>query len=170
MLNGPIDDHMSNLIIAQLMYLESENPETPISMYINSPGGAVTAGLAMYDTMQYIRNPISTLCCGQAASMASLLLAAGEKGHRQSLPNSRIMMHQPSGGYQGQAVDIRIHAEEMRRMANRLYEIYSKHTGQPADVIEKTLDRDRYQAPEEALAFGLIDEVIERRPEPPPST
>ncbi|EIE22464.1 ATP-dependent Clp protease proteolytic subunit [Coccomyxa subellipsoidea C-169] len=164
MVNGGIDDHMSNLIIAQLLYLESENPEQPISMYINSQGGVVTSGLAIYDTMQYIRNPISTLCVGQAASMASLLLAAGEKGHRRSLPNSRIMLHQPSGGFQGQASDIRIHAEEIARLSKRLNKIYAKHTGQSEELIEETLDRDRFQSADEAQQFGLIDEVIETRP------
>ncbi|CAL8468553.1 g8093 [Coccomyxa elongata] len=165
MVNGGIDDHMSNLIIAQLLYLESEDPEAQISMYINSQGGIVTSGLAIYDTMQYIRNPISTLCVGQAASMASLLLAAGEKGQRRSLPNSRIMLHQPSGGFQGQASDIRIHAEEITRLSKRLNQIYAKHTGQPENLIEETLDRDRFQSADEAREFGLIDEVIEKRPE-----
>ncbi|KAK9844010.1 hypothetical protein WJX81_001808 [Elliptochloris bilobata] len=158
---------MSNLVVAQLLFLESENPEKPISMYINSQGGVVTSGLAIYDTMQYIRNPVSTLCVGQAASMASLLLCAGDVGHRRSLPHARIMMHQPSGGFQGQASDIRIHAEEIRRLSAMLNDIYAKHTGQTAEIIEELLDRDHFKSAEEAKEFGLLDEVIARRPAPP---
>lgn len=163
--NGPIDDHMSNSIVAQLLFLESENPEKPLSMYINSPGGVVTAGLAIYDTMQYIRCPVSTLAVGQAASMASLLLASGEKGHRRSLPNSRIMLHQPSGGASGQASDIEIHAKEILRMRDTLNRLYQKHTGEPLDKISRALERDYFMDPNEARDFGLIDEVIVDRNE-----
>ena len=162
-LNGPIDDHVSNLVVAQLLYLESENPEKGISMYINSPGGVVTAGLAIYDTMQYIKCPVSTLAVGQAASMASLLLAAGEKGSRRSLPNSRIMLHQPSGGASGQAADIEIHAREILRMRDRLNELYEYHTGADIERIQQSLDRDYFMSAEEAKSFGVVDEVIATR-------
>eukprot|EP01025_Chloroclados_australasicus_P064927 TRINITY_DN8764_c0_g1_i2.p2 TRINITY_DN8764_c0_g1~~TRINITY_DN8764_c0_g1_i2.p2 ORF type:complete len:239 (-),score=22.33 TRINITY_DN8764_c0_g1_i2:142-825(-) len=161
--NGGIDDHSSNLIVAQLLYLESEHPEKPISMYINSPGGVVTSGLAIYDTMQYIKCPVSTICVGQAASMGSLLLCAGEKGHRRALPNARIMLHQPSGGAQGQASDIAIHAQEILRTRKRLNELYHKHTGQPIKEIEEKMERDTFLSPEDSLKFGLIDEVLEKR-------
>jgi len=162
-LNGPIDDHVSNVIVAQMLYLESENPEKGISMYINSPGGVVTAGLAIYDTMQYVKCPVSTLAVGQAASMASLLLAAGEKGSRRSLPNSRIMLHQPSGGASGQAADIEIHAREILRMRDRLNELYKYHTGADIQRIEQSLDRDYFMSAEEAMSFGVVDEVIATR-------
>ena len=163
-LGGPVHDGMSSLICAQLLFLESENPSKEISMYINSPGGVVTAGLSIYDTMQYIRPKISTLVIGQAASMGSLLLTAGEKGMRFSLPNSRVMVHQPSGGYQGQATDMARYAEEIVKIKRRLNEIYARHTGQPVEVIEKMLDRDKFLTPLEAKEFGLIDEVFEKRP------
>lgn len=166
MLNGPIHDDLSNIVIAQLLFLESENPEKPISLYINSPGGAVSAGLAIYDTMQYIRSPVGTLCMGQAASMASLLLCAGQPGHRRSLPHSRIMMHQPSGGFQGQAADIAIHAEEILYLRKELNRLYHHHTNQSLDTLEKAMDRDTFKSAEEALKFGLIDEVIQKRPSP----
>ena len=161
--SGPVHDGMSTLIVAQLLFLEAENPKKEISMYINSPGGVVTSGLSIYDTMQYIRPPVSTLCCGQAASMGSLLLTAGQKDMRFSLPNSRIMVHQPSGGYQGQATDIMIHAEQTLKIKKRLNEIYSKHSGQPIDVVEAALERDRYMTPEEAKDWGHIDEIVTRR-------
>ncbi|KAK9798517.1 hypothetical protein WJX73_006106 [Symbiochloris irregularis] len=166
MLNGPIQDDLSNIIIAQLLFLESENPEKPISMYINSPGGEVSAGLAIYDTMQYIRSPVATLCMGQAASMASLLLAAGEPGHRRSLPHTRIMMHQPSGGFRGTAADIAIHAQEIMFLRKKLNEIYKQHTHQDLETLEKEMDRDNFKSAEDALKFGLIDEVIQKRPLP----
>lgn len=162
--NGPIDDNTSNVVAAQLLFLESQHPEKPINMYINSPGGVVTAGLAIYDTMQYVRCPISTLCIGQAASMASLLLAAGDAGQRRSLPNARIMVHQPIGGAQGQASDILIQAKEIERLRDLLVDLYKDHTGQEKDTIGKTLDRDFYFSPEEARQWGLIDEVIAKRP------
>jgi ATP-dependent Clp protease protease subunit len=162
-LNGPVDDGVSALICAQLLYLESENPKKEIQMYINSPGGVVTSGLAIYDTMQYIKSPVSTFCLGMAASMGSFLLAAGHKGNRIALPNSRIMVHQPSGGFSGQASDIERHAEDILKMKRRLNELYAKHTGQSVDVIEKTLDRDHYMSPEEAKEFGLVDHVAEAR-------
>ena len=162
-LNGPVDDGVSALICAQLLYLESENPKKEIQMYINSPGGVVTSGLAIYDTMQYIKSPVSTFCLGMAASMGSFLLAAGQKGNRIALPNSRIMVHQPSGGFSGQASDIERHAEDILKMKRRLNELYSKHTGQPYEMIEKTLDRDYYMSPEEAKEFGLVDHVAESR-------
>ena len=162
-MNGPVDDGVSALVCAQLLFLESENPKKEISMYINSPGGLVTAGLAIYDTMQYVKSPISTVCMGLAASMGSFLLAAGEKGQRVALPNARIMVHQPSGGFSGQASDIERHAEDILKMKRRLNEIYSKHTGQPVEVIEKTLDRDYFMSSEEAKAFGLVDHVYESR-------
>jgi ATP-dependent Clp protease protease subunit len=161
--SGPIHDGMAPLIVAQLLHLEAENPSKEISMYINSPGGVVTAGLSIYDTMQYIRPPVSTLCVGQAASAASLLLIAGEKGMRFSLPNSSIMVHQPSGGYQGQATDIMIHAEQTLKLKRRLNEIYSHHSGQPVEKVEEALERDRYMSPQEALDWGHIDQIVERR-------
>ena len=164
-LTGPVDDHVSSLICAQLMYLESENPSKDISFYINSPGGIVTAGLAIYDTMNYIRPDISTVCFGQAASMGSLLLTAGTKGKRFGLPHSRIMIHQPSGGFQGQATDIDIHAREILSLRARLNQIYVNHTGQPIDVIEQRMDRDSFLSPEEAKDFGLIDDVVDSRAE-----
>jgi ATP-dependent Clp protease protease subunit len=161
-LSEPIDDHISSLIIAQLLFLEAEDPEKDIYMYINSPGGIVTSGMAIYDTMQYIKPDVSTLCIGQAASMGSLLLAAGAKGKRSALPNSRIMIHQPAGGFQGQASDIAIQAKEILKMKYRLNEIYSHHTGQPTDKIEKDMDRDYFMAPGEALEYGLIDKILDR--------
>ena len=162
-LTGPVDDHVSSLICAQLMYLESENPSKDISFYINSPGGIVTAGLAIYDTMNYIRPDISTVCFGQAASMGSLLLTAGTKGKRYGLPNSRIMIHQPSGGFQGQATDIDIHAREILSLRARLNQIYVDHTGQSIEVIEQRMDRDSFLSPEDAKEFGLIDDVVDSR-------
>ena len=160
---GVVEDMMASLVTAQLLFLESENPKKEIAMYINSPGGHVTSGLGMYDTMQFVRPPVSTLCVGQAASMGSLLLAAGEHGMRWSLPNARIMVHQPSAGFQGQASDIERHAEDILKTKRRLNEIYVKHTGQPYDVIERTLDRDHFMTAEQAKAFGIVDEVITRR-------
>ena len=162
-LTGPINDQISNLVVAQLLFLESENPKKEINFYINSPGGLVTAGLGIYDTMQYINSPVSTLCIGQASSMGSFLLAAGEKGKRYSLPNSRIMVHQPSAGFQGQATDIQIHAKEILSLKTRLNTIYSKHTGKSVDEISKALERDNFMTPEEAKKFGLIDSVVEKR-------
>lgn len=162
---GPIHDEMASLVTAQLLFLESENPSKDISLYVNSPGGIVTAGLAIYDTMQYIRSRVSTLCIGQAASMGSLLLAGGGAGRRFALPNARIMMHQPIGGFQGQATDIEIHAREILKVRARLNEIYVKHTGQPLSVIETNVERDKFMSPEEAKEFGLIDEVVVTRPE-----
>ncbi len=162
-LTGPINDNVASLVTAQMLFLESENPKKEIYLYINSPGGLVTAGLGVYDTMQYIKPPVSTLCIGQAASMGSFLLAAGEKGKRFSLPNSRIMVHQPSAGFQGQATDIEIHANEVLALKKRLNEIYSKHTGQSTDDIKKALERDNFMTPESAKEFGLIDEVVEKR-------
>ncbi len=162
-LNGPVDDGVSALVCAQLLFLESENPKKEIQMYINSPGGMVTAGLAIYDTMQYVKSPVATVCMGLAASMGSFLLAAGEKGHRIALPNARIMVHQPSGGFSGQASDIERHAEDILKMKRRLNEIYAQHTGQPVEVIEKTLDRDYFMNSEEAKAFGIVDHVYESR-------
>jgi ATP-dependent Clp protease, protease subunit len=161
---GPVNDAVSSLVCAQLLFLESENPSKDISFYINSPGGVVTSGLGIYDTMQYIRPDVSTVCLGQAASMGSLLLAAGAPGKRYSLPNARIMVHQPSGGAQGQATDIEIQAREILSLRSRLNEIYVKHTGQPVDVIETALERDKFLSPEDAKAFGLIDEVVHSRP------
>lgn len=160
---GGIDDSMAALITSQLLFLESENPKKDIAMYINSPGGYVSSGLAIYDTMQYIRCPISTVCIGQAASMGSLLLAAGEKGMRLALPNARVMLHQPSGGYSGVATDIERHAEEIIDLKRRLNNIYVKHTGQEYDVIERKLDRDTFLTAEEAKEFGIVDTVFERR-------
>ncbi len=155
---------MASLICAQLLFLEAENPNKDIAFYINSPGGVVTSGLAIYDTMQYIRSDVSTVCIGQAASMGSLLLAAGSKGKRFALPNARIMVHQPSGGFQGQASDIEIHAREILSLRRRLNEIYVEHTGQSIEAIEEALERDRFLTPPDAKAFGLIDEVVVRRP------
>lgn len=163
---GPVTDEMSALVCAQLLFLESENPKKDIYLYINSPGGLVTAGLAMYDTMQYIAPDVCTLCIGQAASMGSLLLAAGAKGKRYSLPNSRVMIHQPSGGFRGQATDIEIHAKEILSLKARLNNIYVKHTGQPLSVVETSMERDNFMSAEDAKAFGLIDEVVENRPKP----
>jgi ATP-dependent Clp protease, protease subunit len=161
---GPVNDGVASLICAQLLFLESENPNKDIAFYINSPGGIVTSGLAIYDTMQYIRPPVSTLCIGQAASMGSLLLTAGAKGKRYTLPNSRIMIHQPSGGFQGQATDIEIHAKEILQTRTRLNEIYANHTGQTVKVIEEAMERDKFLSPDEAKTFGLIDEVVQNRP------
>tara|TARA_Y100000748_G_scaffold300109_1_gene298068 strand:+ start:1455 stop:2078 length:624 start_codon:yes stop_codon:yes gene_type:complete len=160
---GPVNDNLSSLISAQLLFLESENPEKEISLYINSPGGVVTDGLAIYDTMQFIKSPVSTLCFGQAASMGSFLLAAGEKGKRFALPNSRIMVHQPSAGFKGQATDIEIHAKEVLSMKANLNKLYSKHTGQAIEAIEEALERDNFMSPDEALKFGIIDEIHEKR-------
>jgi len=161
---GEVNDQVANVLIAQMLFLESENPDKDIHLYINSPGGAVTAGLAIYDTMQFIKPDVSTMCIGQACSAGSLLLMAGAKGKRFSLPNSRIMIHQPSGGAQGQATDIEIQAREILRLRARLNEIYVKHTGQPLDVIGAAVERDRFMTPMEAKEFGLIDEVVESRP------
>ena len=163
---GPVNDNMASLVCAQLLFLESENPKKEISLYINSPGGVVTSGLAMYDTMQYIRPEIATVCVGLAASAGSLLLTAGRKGKRYSLPNSNIMIHQPSGGFQGQASDIEIHAKEILKTRDRLNKIYVRHTGQDLSKIENAMDRDRFMTPEEARDFGLIDEVVTERPRP----
>jgi ATP-dependent Clp protease protease subunit len=164
---GPIDDTMSTLIVAQLLFLEAENPKKEIAMYINSPGGVVTSGLAIYDTMQFIRSPISTLCVGQAASMGSLLLAAGHKDMRFALPNARIMLHQPSGGFQGQATDIMLHAQEILNIKKRLNDIYVHHTGQPLKKIEEALERDYFLTSEMAVEWGVVDKVLDRRPEDP---
>lgn len=160
---GGVEDGLASLVTAQLLFLESENPKREIAMYINSPGGIVTSGLAIYDTMQYIRSPVSTVCIGQAASMGSLLLAAGERGLRICLPNARVMVHQPSGGFRGQASDIERHAEDIIATKRRLNEIYVKHTGQPYERVEKTLDRDHFMSAEEARAFGIVDRVYEKR-------
>ena len=160
---GGVEDGLASLVTAQLLFLESENPKREIAMYINSPGGVVTSGLAIYDTMQYIRSPISTVCIGQAASMGSLLLAAGEKNLRIALPNARIMVHQPSGGFRGQASDIERHAEDIIATKRRLNEIYVRHTGQPYEKVERTLDRDHFMTAEEAQAFGIVDRVYEKR-------
>jgi ATP-dependent Clp protease protease subunit len=160
---GPINDNVASLVTAQLLFLESEDPKKEINLYINSPGGLVTAGLGIYDTMQYIKPDVSTLCIGQAASMGSFLLAAGKKGKRFSLPNSRIMVHQPSAGFQGQATDIEIHANEVMDLKKRLNEIYSKHTGKSVDDVKKALERDNFMTPDTAKEFGLIDQVVENR-------
>ena len=160
---GPINDNVASLVTAQLLFLESENPKKEVYLYINSPGGLVTAGLGIYDTMQYIKPDVSTLCIGQAASMGSFLLAAGKKGKRFSLPNSRIMVHQPSAGFQGQSTDIEIHANEVLSLKKRLNEIYSKHTGKNVDQIKDALERDNFMTPENAKDFGLIDQVVEKR-------
>jgi len=164
-ITGVVEDNMATLVVAQLMFLEAENPKKEIAMYINSPGGVVTAGLAIYDTMQFIRPAVSTLCVGQAASMGSLLLAGGAKDMRYALPNARIMVHQPSGGFQGQASDIMIHAQEILSVRKRLNEIYVMHTGQPLKKIEEALERDMFFTAEAAKEFGIVDKVIERRPE-----
>jgi ATP-dependent Clp protease, protease subunit len=166
-ITGGIDDGVSTLVVAQLLFLEADNPKKEISMYINSPGGVVTSGMAIYDTMQFIRPPVSTLCTGQAASMGSLLLAAGQKDLRFALPNARIMMHQPSGGFQGQATDIMLHAQEILNLKKRLNEIYVKHTGQALKKIEDALERDYFLTAEMAKDFGLVDKVIDKRPEDP---
>ncbi len=160
---GPVNDSVASLITAQLLFLESENPKKEIYLYINSPGGLVTSGLGIYDTMQYIKSEVSTLCIGQAASMASFLLAAGEKGKRFSLPNSRVMVHQPSAGFTGQATDIEIHAKEVLSLKKRLNEIYSKHTGKPVEEIKAALERDNFMTAENAKSFGLIDKVVDKR-------
>lgn len=165
-LSGPVHDQVSTLIVAQLLFLEAENPKKEIAFYINSPGGSVSAGLAMYDTMRYIRPAVSTMCIGMAASMGSLLLTAGEKDMRFSLPNSRVMVHQPSGGFQGQASDIERHAQDIIKLKRRMNEIYVEHTGQSYEIIEKTLDRDHFMTPEEAVEFGLIDKVLSERSAP----
>jgi ATP-dependent Clp protease protease subunit len=163
-ITGPIEDGMASLVVAQLLFLEADNPKKEVNMYINSPGGAVTSGMAIYDTMQFVRPAVSTLCVGQAASMGSLLLAAGEKDLRFALPNARIMVHQPSGGFQGQATDIMLHAQEILNLKKRLNEIYVKHTGQPLKKIEDALERDTFMTAESAKDFGLIDKVIDKRP------
>lgn len=165
-INGPVEDGMAMLVCAQLLFLEAENPKKEISLYINSPGGYVTSGMAIYDTMQFIRPAVSTLCIGQAASMGSLLLTAGAKGHRFALPNARVMVHQPSGGFQGAASDIQRHAQDILKMKRRLNEIYVAHTGQDYKMIEQTLDRDHFMSAAEARDFGLIDEVLEKRTVP----
>ena len=162
---GPIDDHMANVVVAQLLFLEADNPEKDISIYINSPGGVVTAGMAIYDTMQYIKPNVSTTCIGQAASMGALLLAAGEAGKRYALPNSRVMIHQPLGGYQGQATDIDIHAREILTLRSRLNEVLAKHTGQSLETIARDTERDNFKSAFEAQAYGLVDQVLERRPD-----
>ena len=167
-ITGPIEDGIAALAIAQLLFLEAENPKKEISMYINSPGGMVTSGLAIYDTMQFVRPPVSTLCVGQAASMGSLLLAAGQKGQRFALPNVRILVHQPKGGFEGQATDIMLHAQEILNLKKRLNAIYMKHTGQPLQKIEDALERDYFMTAEMAKDFGLVDKVIDKRPEMPP--
>jgi ATP-dependent Clp protease, protease subunit len=167
-ITGPIEDGMATLVVAQLLFLEAENPKKEISMYINSPGGIVTSGLAIYDTMQFVRPPVSTLCVGQAASMGSLLLAAGQKGQRFALPNVRILVHQPKGGFEGQATDIMLHAQEILNLKKRLNDIYMKHTGQSLQKIEEALERDYFMTAEMAKDFGLVDKVIDKRPEIPP--
>ena len=166
-ITGPVEDMTASLIVAQLLFLEADNPKKEIAMYINSPGGVVTSGLAIYDTMQFVRPAVSTLCIGQAASMGSLLLAAGNKGMRFALPNARIMLHQPSGGFQGQATDIMLHAQEILNLKKRLNEIYVKHTGQPLKRIEDALERDYFLTAEMAVEWGVVDKVIEKRPEVP---
>jgi ATP-dependent Clp protease protease subunit len=164
-ITGPVEDAMSSLIVAQLLFLEADNPKKEIAMYINSPGGVVTSGLAIYDTMQFVRPAVSTLCVGQAASMGSLLLAAGNKDMRFALPNARIMLHQPSGGFQGQATDIMLHAQEILNLKKRLNEIYVKHTGQPLKKIEEALERDYFLTADMAVEWGVVDKVIDKRPE-----
>ncbi len=166
-LTGPVEDHSASLIVAQLLFLEAENPKKEISFYINSPGGVVTSGLSIYDTMQFIRCPVTTLCVGQAASMGSLLLTAGAKDMRFALPNARIMVHQPSGGFQGQVTDILIHAREVESLKRRLNEIYVRHTGRSYEEIEQALERDNFMTAEQARDFGLIDKVIDKRPDNP---
>jgi len=162
---GPIDDHMANVIVAQMLFLEADNPEKDINIYINSPGGVVTAGMAIYDTMQYIKPDVSTICIGQAASMGALLLASGAAGKRYALPNSRVMIHQPLGGFQGQATDIDIHAREILTLRSRLNEILAKHTGQSLETIARDTERDNFKSAADAQAYGLVDQVLERRPE-----
>lgn len=162
---GPIDDHVANLVVAQLLFLESENPDKDISLYINSPGGVVTAGMAIYDTMQFIKPDVATMCIGQAASMGALLLASGTKGKRYALPHSRVMIHQPLGGYQGQATDIEIHTREILNLRDRLNHVLAKHTGQPVEQVSKDTDRDYFMGATEAAKYGLIDQVLEQRPE-----
>ena len=162
---GPIDDHMANVVVAQLLFLEADNPEKDISIYINSPGGVVTAGMAIYDTMQYIKPDVSTICVGQAASMGALLLASGAAGKRYALPNSRVMIHQPLGGFQGQATDIDIHAREILTLRSRLNEVLAKHTGQSLETIARDTERDNFKSAVDAVAYGLVDQVLERRPE-----
>jgi len=164
-LTGPVEDHMASVIIAQLLFLESENPKKEIALYVNSPGGVVSSGLAIYDTMQFIKPKVSTLCVGQAASMGSLLLCAGQAGLRFALPNARVMLHQPSGGFQGQASDIQRHAEDILKVKRRLNEIYERHSGRDYDTIERTLDRDHFMSAEEAKAFGIVDHVQSKRPD-----
>jgi len=164
---GPVEDHMANLVVAQLLFLESENPDKDIHVYINSPGGSVTAGLAIYDTMQFIRPDVTTMCIGQAASMGAVLLAGGAKGKRYSLPHSRVMIHQPMGGFQGQASDIDIHAREILLVRERLNKILADHTGQPIERIEQDTDRDRFMSAEESKEYGIIDDVLDRRPGDP---
>lgn len=163
-ITGEVEDHMSSLVCAQLLYLESENPEKEIAVYVNSPGGQVTSGLAMYDTMQYVRSPVATLCMGMAASMGSILLTAGEKGKRYALPNAEVMIHQPLGGFRGQASDIQIHAKNIQKMKERLISIYEKHTGQTAEAIDKAIDRDNFLTAEQAKEWGLVDHVVEKQP------
>ena len=165
-LTGPVVDYSASLVVAQLLHLEAENPKKEIAFYINSPGGVVTSGLSIYDTMQFIRCPVSTLCVGQAASMGSLLLCAGEPGSRFAVPNARIMVHQPSGGYQGQVTDIMIHARESESLKRRLIEIYVKHTGKDYETVERALERDNFMSAEGAKEFGLVDDVLSKRPEP----
>jgi len=166
-ITGPVEDTMATLVVAQLLFLEAENPKKEIAMYINSPGGVVTSGLAIYDSMQFIRPPVSTLCVGQAASMGSLLLAAGHKDMRFALPNARIMLHQPSGGFQGQATDIMLHAQEILNLKKRLNEIYVRHTGQPLKKIEEALERDYFLTSDMAKEWGIVDRVLDKRPEEP---
>ncbi|WP_045726940.1 MULTISPECIES: ATP-dependent Clp endopeptidase proteolytic subunit ClpP [unclassified Xanthomonas] len=162
---GPIDDHMANVVVAQLLFLEADNPEKDISLYINSPGGVVTAGMAIYDTMQYIKPDVSTICVGQAASMGALLLASGAAGKRYALPNSRVMIHQPLGGFQGQATDIDIHAREILTLRARLNEVLAKHTGQSLETIARDTERDNFKSAADAQSYGLVDQVLERRPD-----
>lgn len=166
-LTGPINDAVANIVVAQLLYLESENPNKDIAFYINSPGGVITSGMAIYDTMQYIRPKVKTLCIGQAASMGSFLLTAGEPGHRSSLPNAKIMIHQPSGGYEGQATDIEIHAKEIIKTRANMNKLFAQHTGQTVETIELDMDRDKFMTAEEARVYGLIDNVVVKRPEEP---
>jgi ATP-dependent Clp protease protease subunit len=167
---GPIDDHVANVVVAQLLFLESENPEKDISLYINSPGGSVTSGLAIDDTMQFVRPPVSTICVGQAASMGALLLAGGEKGKRYVLPHTRVMIHQPWGGFQGQVTDIDIHAREMKLLRDQLNAILARHTGRPVEEIARDTERDNFMGTQEAIAYGLVDAVLERRASPSPET
>ena len=162
---GQVEDYMANVIVAQLLFLESENPDQEISLYINSPGGSVTSGMAIYDTMQFMKAPVSTICIGQACSMGAFLLAAGEKGRRFCLPNARVMIHQPSGGFQGQAADMDIHVREILQIRHRLNSLLAKHTGQPIEIIEKHTDRDNFMSAQEAQAYGIVDSVIDRRAE-----